>query len=212
MARDTHSEDTAARLFRGTCDFVMGVASLDGLPPLGLPEIAFVGRSNVGKSSLINALVGRKALARTSNTPGRTQQLNFFNLAGKMLMVDLPGYGYAKVSKKDRRDWEALIGGYLTSRRVLRRVLVLVDARRGLMESDLEFLAFLTEAGVAAQAILTKVDKCKLAEREQALASVQEAQSEFLALSPEIVVTSARKRDGIEALQSTIATLVTGEK
>src|SRR5687768_9079524 len=158
-------------LFAGPCDFVLGAALLQHIPESSLPEIAFAGRSNVGKSSLINALTGRKALARISRTPGRTQQLNFFDIGGRFMVVDMPGYGYAKVSRKQKELWDYLIGGYLRDRPTLRCVFVLVDARHGLKDSDHDLLSMLDEAGVPSRIVLTKADKAEVT--EELLSSVR---------------------------------------
>lgn len=158
---------TIRKLFSGPCEFFAGVMDLNGLPPEGAPEIAFAGRSNVGKSSLINALTARKTLARTSNTPGRTQQLNFFDLGGVFWLVDMPGYGYAKVSKKMREEWDDLIFSYLRGRPSLRSVFVLIDSRHGLKDVDLDLIKMLDAAGVSARIVLTKVDKAGFQETEK---------------------------------------------
>ena len=146
-------------LFARPCAFVAGAARLEDLPPPDLPEVAFAGRSNVGKSSLINALTRQTALARTSRTPGRTQQINFFDLGGRLMLVDLPGYGYARVAKKTAADWSALIRRYLRGRPGLRRVLVLIDARHGVKDVDRAIFVLLDEAAVSYQAVLTKIDQ-----------------------------------------------------
>src|SRR5258706_267920 len=146
-------------LFAGECQFIMGVAELTGLPPMGLPEVAFAGRSNVGKSSLINALTGRNALARVSVTPGRTQQLNFFVLAERLALVDMPGHGYAAAAKHEIVKWAALIDAYLKGRATLSRVCLLIDARHGLKDSDEALMKRLDKAAVTYQAVLTKTDK-----------------------------------------------------
>ena len=149
-----------------------GVAELGRLPPAGLPEVAFAGRSNVGKSSLINALTGRRALARTSQTPGRTQQINFFDLGGRLMLVDLPGYGYAKAPKSTVAAWQRLVRQYLRGRSALRRICVLIDARHGFKEVDREFMDMLDEAAVAYQVVLTKVDQLRAGELPDLLATV----------------------------------------
>lgn len=193
-----------APLFLNQAEFMMGVASLPQLPASDLPEIAFAGRSNVGKSSLLNALTGRRALARTSNTPGRTQELNFFNCKDRLMLVDMPGYGYAKVSKTERNAWGKMIRGYLRGRPHLRCAFVLVDARHGLKENDLEIMTMLDETAVAYRVILTKADKIKAAE----LTAVSEATREVLkkraAAFPGLVATSSEKGHGIDELRAII--------
>ncbi len=197
--------DAARRLFAGPCDFVCGVAALPQLPDSSLPEVAFAGRSNVGKSSLLNALTGRKALARTSHTPGRTQQLNFFNLGGALMLVDLPGYGYAKVSKSQKKQWNKLIRDYLRGRPTLRCVFILVDSRHGLKDSDREIMTMLDEAAVSYRIIMTKTDKTKQAERESATAAIETALARHGAAVPGVALTSAHKDHGINELQAVIA-------
>lgn len=191
-------------VFDGSIEFVLGVAGLDQLPVMDRSEVAFAGRSNVGKSSLINALTGRKSLARTSHTPGRTQQLNYFDLGGVLYLVDMPGYGYAKVSKKQRRDWTKLIRSYLRGRATLRCVFILVDSRHGLKDSDRDLMAMLDEAGVSYRIVLTKVDKVK----DQALAALIESLTADLkkhpAAFPTPLPTSAHKDLGMEELRSVV--------
>ncbi|MEM6780448.1 MAG: ribosome biogenesis GTP-binding protein YihA/YsxC [Pseudomonadota bacterium] len=190
----------ARKLFAGPCDFMLGVAGLEQLPKGTLPEVAFAGRSNVGKSSLINALTNRNDLARTSNTPGRTQQLNFFNLGDQIRLVDMPGYGYAKVSKKERSDWEQLIFDYLRGRPNLRCVFVLVDARHGLKDSDERLMAMLDEAAVSYRIILTKGDK----KAKGVVDDVQASLKKHPAAYPEVHLTSSMKDVGLEELRAIV--------
>ncbi len=196
--------EDARRLFAGSCDFTAGVASLAQLPAADIPEVAFAGRSNVGKSSLLNALTGRKALARTSHTPGRTQQLNFFSLGGKIALVDMPGYGYAKVSKKQRGDWQKLIRDYLRGRPTLRCAFVLVDARHGLKESDIEIMKMLDETAVAYRIILTKTDKADPPELEKTIVEIETALKKHPAAFPSVILTSSHDGRGIEDLRALI--------
>jgi len=194
-------------LFSAECRFVAGATDPSILPPVGLPEVAFAGRSNVGKSSLINALTGRKTLARTSNTPGRTQQINFFSLADRLLLVDMPGYGYAKASRKEVKEWQGLATLYLKGRPSLRRVLLLIDARQGLKESDEQVMRQLDESAQSYQLVLTKTDKLKPA----ALAALREriaAQAaRHPAAHPDLVATSAVTGEGISILRALLAAL-----
>ena len=185
----------------------MGVANLSGMPPDDLPEIAFAGRSNVGKSSLVNALTGRKTLARTSHTPGRTQQLNFFNLGSRLMLVDLPGYGYARASKKDVNAWSAVVRDYLRGRVGLRRICLLLDSRRGATRNDLEIMDLLDKAAVVYQVVLTKGDKTKQAALETCLSDLGATLKSRAAALPEIVVTSARKGRGVPELRATLHAL-----
>jgi GTP-binding protein len=205
--RDTDPElvEAGRKLFAAECRFVAGAAHPAALPVESLPEIAFIGRSNVGKSSLINGLTGRRTLARTSNTPGRTQQLNFFDLGGRLMLVDLPGYGYAAASKSAMREWSALIRHYLSGRASLRRACLLIDARRGVTDVDRPTMALCDEAALSYQVVLTKTD----AVGSRALAEVARASEAELkrhrAAHPEIHLTSAEKRIGIAALRATLA-------
>ncbi len=194
-------------LFAQPCRFVAGAASEARLPPEAAPEVAFVGRSNVGKSSLVNRLTEQKTLAKVSRTPGRTQQLNFFDLAGRIMLVDLPGYGYAKAAKKDVESWTELTRRYLRGRRGLERVLVLIDARHGLKESDRAVMTALDDAARPYQLVLTKADLVKTSAREEILGAVSQAAARFRAAHPEVLLTSAEKGLGIDALRLHIAAL-----
>lgn len=201
-------EETARKLFAGPCDFVWGATSPANFPPESLNEVAFVGRSNAGKSSLINALTGRKNLARVSQTPGATRQINFFNLGGRLMLVDLPGYGFAKRSKTEAAQWQEMIFAYLSSRARLRRVALLLDARRGVMDSDRQVMELLDKAAVSYGLILTKADELKAGERPKALAdAAQEAAGHTAALA-EVQLTSSLKGDGVAELRSHLATLI----
>jgi GTP-binding protein len=196
-------------LFKGPCTFVKGVVAIDGLPNDGKPEIAFAGRSNVGKSSLINALTGRTNLARVSVTPGRTRELNFFTL-GKdevFYLVDMPGYGYAKASKAQVKGWTRLIRDYLRGRRELKRVFLLIDARHGLKDNDRETMTLMDEAAISYQAVLTKADKPKAAELAKIIETVAAELAKRPAAYPEVIVTSARTGAGILELRAAIASL-----
>jgi GTP-binding protein len=196
-------------LFKGPCTFVKGVVDIDSLPRDGKPEIAFAGRSNVGKSSLINALTGQKSLARVSVTPGRTRELNFFTL-GKddaFYLVDMPGYGYARASKAAVKGWTRLMQDYLKGRRELKRVFLLIDARHGLKESDQEILTLMDEAAVSYQGVLTKADKPKAAELAAIEVKVAAELAKRPAAYPQLIATSARSGAGIPELRAAIAAL-----
>lgn len=194
-------------LFAGPVDFVKGVVAMSGLPPPDRLEVCFAGRSNVGKSSLINALTGRKSLARASNTPGRTQEINYFALGEERYLVDLPGYGYAEAPVAIVAKWQALLRSYLAGRQTLRRAFVLIDTRHGVKAVDEEILTLLDRSAVAFQVVMTKADKVSTAERDANIAQVQGALAKHVAAYPEIIVTSSEKGDGIESLRATIATL-----
>lgn len=194
-------------LFAQRCDYILSALKTEQLPAPGLPEVAFAGRSNVGKSSLVNALTGRKTLARTSNTPGRTRQLNFFDLGGRLMLVDLPGYGYAKAPRKEAQAWTRLTRDYLKGRANLRRVCLLIDGRHGLKEPDREIMKELDEAAVSYQVVLTKCDKVKAGELEQRLAALAAELAKHVAAHPEIQATSALKGMGIDALRAGLAEL-----
>jgi GTP-binding protein len=194
-------------LFAKECDFLRGAALIEDVPQTRLPEIAFAGRSNVGKSSLVNALTGRKTLARVSNTPGRTREINFFNLAGRLILADLPGYGYARVSKADHARWTETIFAYLRGRANLRRTVLLIDARRGLLEIDVEVMGLLDRAAVSYQLVLTKIDKLHPSEREAVRAKVFAESLRHGAAHPEILLTSSEKGEGIPQLRAALAAL-----
>lgn len=194
-------------LFRQPCEFRFGVESLDRLPPMTIPEFGFIGRSNVGKSSLINALVNR-TIARTSNTPGRTQQLNFFDLAEECYIVDMPGYGYAKVSKTKIAAWNDLMKDYLLGRSVLKQVFLLLDSRHEVKASDEEMMTMLDESAVQYQVVLTKVDKLKPTELQKAIAHAQEVVQRHVAAFPELIVTSAVDKEGVMDLRRRIFSLM----
>ena len=195
------------RLFAGECRFTHAAAEAGQLPPAGLPEVAFAGRSNVGKSSLVNALTGRNSLARTSNTPGRTQTLIFFDLAGRLGLVDLPGYGYAKVSRSKSAAWTALTRDFLAGRATLRRLCLLVDARHGLKGSDNELMELLDRAAVVYQVVLTKVDKLSAPAQGRAVAEVEAGIARRAAAHPSVIATSARAGEGIPRLRAELAAL-----
>lgn len=199
--------ESARHLFAQECTFVRGVARLPDLPDSTLPEVAFAGRSNVGKSSLLNALTGRKTLARTSNTPGRTRELNFFNLAGRLMLVDLPGYGYARASKSDIARWNETLRAYLRGRPNLQRLCLLIDARHGLKDGDAEMMEMLDASAVVYRVVLTKMDKVKLADQEATIEAVADALKNHPAALPEPLTTSARKNSGLSELRADLAML-----
>jgi GTP-binding protein len=194
-------------LFAQQCGFVAGVQSMAQLPEFALPEVAFAGRSNVGKSSLVNALTAQNTLARTSNTPGRTRQLNFFDLGSRLLLVDLPGYGYAKAPKTEIKRWTELTRDYLRGRPTLRRVCLLIDARRGVRDTDREVMRALDTAAVSYQLVLTKADKVKQPELAQVIDATQDLRPKHVALHPRIAATSAQKDTGIAELRAELAAL-----
>jgi GTP-binding protein len=200
--------DIGRRLFAGEWDFLSAASSLQSLPAMAAPEIAFAGRSNVGKSSLINALTGRKALARTSNTPGRTQQLIFFNGPKELILVDMPGYGYAATAKTKIAAWTALIHDYLRGRATLARVYVLVDARHGLKSADDAILDTLSKAAVSHEIVLTKSDQVDEAELAERIGTVKAAIRKRPAAFPDIIATSSHTGAGIPELRAAIARLL----
>jgi GTP-binding protein len=194
-------------LFAQECAFIAGVAELAQLPPAALPEVAFAGRSNVGKSSLINALTGRNQLARISRTPGRTQQINMFDLGGRLMLADLPGYGFAQAPKAKVDAWQRLIRSYLRGRAGLMRTCLLIDARHGPKPVDLEFMAMLGEVAVAYQLVLTKVDLVRPAALADLCDSLRADLARKPGAHPEIIATSARAGTGIERLRAALAAL-----
>ena len=200
--------EAARKLFAGACDFVWGATSAENFPPEKLNEVAFVGRSNAGKSSLVNALTGRKSLARVSQTPGATRQINFFDLGGRLMLVDLPGYGFAKRSKTESESWQEMIFAYLRRRARLRRVLLLIDARRGVMDADRQVMALLDQAAVSYGLVLTKADELKNAARAAAIAAAGKDAATHTAALAEIQLTSALEGEGIPALRTHLAALI----
>jgi GTP-binding protein len=206
---DNAAEKIAAarKLFAGACDFIWGTGDINSLPPQSLAEIAFVGRSNAGKSSLINALTNRKTLARVSHTPGRTREINFFNLGGQLILTDLPGYGYAKASKTMTAEWQKLIFAYLRGRASLRRVSLLIDARRGVLDLDEAVMTLLDEAAVSYGLVLTKIDKLSPGEIEKAVNAADAAARKHTAAFPQICATSAFRGLGLDPLKLQLAAL-----
>jgi len=209
-AFDDAAIESARVLFAHPVEFQMGAVSIDGLPPPTLPEVAFAGRSNVGKSSLLNALVSRKGLARASTEPGRTREVNFFLLDGRLRLVDLPGYGFAKVSRSAARKFQNLGRDYLRGRANLKRVYLLIDARHGLKAPDAEALDALDQAAVSYQVVLTKGDKLKRGEAEAVTARTLAAVSKRPAAFPRVLATSAETGDGLPELRAEIAAAALG--
>jgi GTP-binding protein len=204
---DAQAAEAGRLLFAGGTEFVKGVVAMSGLPPADRLEVCFAGRSNVGKSSLINAVTGRKGLARASNTPGRTQEINYFATGDTHYLVDLPGYGYANAPLTVVEKWQRLLRQYLSGRQTLRRAFVLIDARHGIKKVDEEILGLLDSAAVTFQVVLTKADKVKEKERARVLDQVRTALSKHPAAFPELVVTSSEKGWGIPTLRAIIKTL-----
>ena len=201
---DAQALEKGRLLFAGETDFVKGVVAMDGLPPADRVEVCFAGRSNVGKSSLINALTGRKGLARASNTPGRTQEINYFT-AGDIYVVDLPGYGFANAPVAVVEKWQRLLKQYLQGRQTLRRVFVLIDARHGAKAVDEEIMSLLDSAAVTFQVVMTKVDKLKGDALQASLDKTRAALAKHPAAYPELILTSSEKGDGIKTLRAGIA-------
>jgi len=207
---ERHDDDRieAGRLlFARPVTFMLSVVAMDKLPPPDLPEVCFAGRSNVGKSSLINALTNQNKLAKASNTPGRTRELNYFNVSDRLRIVDLPGYGYARASKVDIAKWTRLTRTFLAGRAPLRRVFVLIDSRHGLKDTDLELMSMLDETAVTYQIILTKIDKIKKAEAEKVLAKTQKVIARRPAAFADIILSSSEKKTGLDEIRAQIASL-----
>ena len=201
---DAETLKDAEKIFRRECRFVAGADSFARIPPSHLAEVAFAGRSNVGKSSLINALTGRKNLARSSNTPGRTQQINFFNLDDVLQLADLPGYGYAKATRSKLHAWNTMVSQYLKTRNNLKRLFVLIDARHGLLAADFKALDIIDGAGMPYIGVLTKADKIKRAELEDVKARVEEVMKTRKTSFPRVYTTSAEKGWGIPELRAIV--------
>jgi len=205
---ETEEAENGRLLFAAGSEFVKGVVAMDGMPPGDKIEVCFAGRSNVGKSTLINAVTGRKALARASNTPGRTQEINFFTIADSHYLVDLPGYGFANAPVKVVEKWQRLLKAYLSGRANLRRAFVLIDSRHGVKAVDEEIMDLLDRSAVPFQVVLTKADKIKQAEMQDILAQVRGALAKHPAAYPEIVATSSEKGVGIPTLRAIIAGII----
>ena len=204
---DDEEIEAGRLLFAGPCDFIAAAQNLTALPPISLPEIAFAGRSNVGKSSLVNALTGRTTLARTSQTPGRTRQLIFFSLASRLQLVDLPGYGYAKASKIDIKAWTKLTRKFLVGRQSLQRMLLLIDSRRGIGQADKEMMKLMDASAVSWAVVLTKVDKIKSEQLQKICDKTQKEISLNVAAYPHIWKTSSQTGAGIADLRAHLASL-----
>jgi len=209
-ARTAQDIEAARKLFAGPCDFVAGAASFESLIPIDLPEVAFAGRSNVGKSSLVNALTGRRSLARTSSSPGHTRQINFFNLAGQLMLVDLPGYGFAQVSKSMKETWQDLASAYLRGRPTLKRVCLLIDSRHGVKDADRETMKNLDAAAVSYQLVLTKTDYLKKADVPRAVAAAEAVARKHGAAHPQVLPTSSETGFGIPELRAEILAVAMG--
>ncbi len=207
---DADLAEAGRKLFAGPCDFVKGVVSMAALPQADRAEVCFAGRSNVGKSSLINALTGRKGLARSSNTPGRTQEINYFDLGGRVWLVDLPGYGYAQAPKAKVDAWQRLLKDYLAGRATLRRAFVLIDARHGVKAVDHEIMELLDRSAVGFQCVLTKIDKPGKGELAKVVEATKAELAKHPTAFPEILTTSSEKSDGLDRLRASVAGLTDG--
>lgn len=205
---DDEIVEKGRKLFAGPVDFLKGVVAMDGLPPADRIEVCFAGRSNVGKSSLINALTNRKGIARASNTPGRTQEINFFELGTERYLVDLPGYGFANAPVAVVEKWQRLLKAYLSGRQNLRRAFVLIDSRHGVKPVDQEIMKLMDRSALTFQVVLTKADKIKAHEREKVLTQVRSKLADHPAAFPELVLTSSEKSEGISTLRAIIAGLI----
>ena len=204
---DPDSLEAGRKLFARPATFLLSVAKLDQLPPARLPEVAFAGRSNVGKSSLINALTGRTSLARTSNTPGRTQQINLFDLSGRLVLADLPGYGYAQAPKDLVERWTRLVFAYLRGRPSLMRVCLLIDGRHGIKKADEEALELLGKAAVPVQIVLTKADLVRKADLDALRLELETRLAKTIGAMPHPLATSSRSQEGIDLLRAALAKL-----
>ena len=200
--------EVGRRLFAASCEFFAGAATIESLPPFGLPEVAFAGRSNVGKSSLVNALTGRGTVARTSSKPGHTRQLNFFDLGHRLVLVDLPGYGFAKVGKSVKEAWQDLATAYLRGRPTLQRVCLLIDSRHGVKPNDEETMGNLDKAAIVYQLVLTKCDQIRPSAIAGMVEATRKVATKHVGAHPEVFATSAEKGTGIAELRAALASLV----